>query len=167
MMELSDAVVDEFRREVDFLRTCRHPCIVLFFGAGTAADDSPFLVSELCARGSLSLMLWNSPEIALAQKCSFMHDIARGMAHIHSMGRIHRDLKVRWFSLALAGTFVYGLGWRGCPPQESQPLEPVAWCPVCDTWLFLLCALPYCHTITYATVFNGDGRGIHAHPLLW
>ncbi|EGD76900.1 TKL protein kinase [Salpingoeca rosetta] len=47
----------EFEKEVEFLRTCRHPNVVRFFGAGCSADGSPFLVLELIALGSLQSLL--------------------------------------------------------------------------------------------------------------
>jgi hypothetical protein len=83
----------EFDREVSFMRTVRHPHIVLFFGAGSFDDGVPFMVVEYMERGSLGNVLRNSPDIAWPQKLQFAHDTALGMQHIHSLGSIHRDLK--------------------------------------------------------------------------
>lgn len=54
---------------------------------------APFLVTELMQRGSLRGILRSSGHLPYAQKIAFVRDAARGMAHLHSLGRIHRDLK--------------------------------------------------------------------------
>ena len=38
--DVDEAVADEFQREVDFLRTIRHPNIVLFHGTGSLASGA-------------------------------------------------------------------------------------------------------------------------------
>jgi hypothetical protein len=84
---------EEFDREVRFMQAVRHSNIVLFFGAGVTDNGLPFLVTEFMERGSLNVVLANSPDIAWAQKLQFAHDTALGMRHLHSLGSIHRDLK--------------------------------------------------------------------------
>jgi hypothetical protein len=86
----------EFDREIEVMRTLRHPNIVLFFGGGHFDDDSPFLVVEYMTRGSLGAMLQNTKIILTdQQKLKFALDAAEGMAFLHSRSppRIHRDLK--------------------------------------------------------------------------
>jgi len=43
-IEANPTVLEEFEQEVKFLRTIRHPHIVLFFGAGYT-EEGPFLVT--------------------------------------------------------------------------------------------------------------------------
>jgi serine/threonine protein kinase len=116
ILDINAADAEEFDREVSFMRTVRHPNIVMFYGAGIfdGTNDNadlfggekrgsggnhggkggwPFLVTELMERGSLRTVLDNSPAIALAQKIRFARDTALGMQHLHSLGCIHRDLK--------------------------------------------------------------------------
>ena len=89
----------EFDREIEVMRTLRHPNIVLFFGGGHFDDDnSPFLVVEYMIRGSLGAMLTLPNEAVVLtnqQKLKFALDAAEGMAFLHSRSppRIHRDLK--------------------------------------------------------------------------
>jgi hypothetical protein len=90
-MDAADA--EEFEREVSFMRTVRHPHVVLFHGAGVFDTGLPFLVTEYMERGSLRKVLSDSPDIAWPQKLQFALDTARGMQHLHSLGAIHRDLK--------------------------------------------------------------------------
>ena len=71
----------------------RHPNIVHFLGAGTWKDGSPFLVTELLQRGSLQHVLGSSPQIEWLAKLRFALDAATGMAFLHGLGVVHRDLK--------------------------------------------------------------------------
>jgi hypothetical protein len=90
---MESAAAEEFDREVSFMRTVRHANIVLFLGAGVFENGVPFLVTEFMERGSLRVVLENSPDIAWPKKLSFARDTALGMQHLHALGCIHRDLK--------------------------------------------------------------------------
>ncbi len=83
---------DELDREIAMLQLVRHPNIVLFFGAGTDPAGTPFLVTELMELGTLTQYLAKH-SVSWRQKIIFAQDTARGMAHVHSLGRMHRDLK--------------------------------------------------------------------------
>ena len=50
-------------------------------------------VTELMERGPLRGVLANSPNISTVQRLRFALDTAQGMAYLHSLGCIHRDLK--------------------------------------------------------------------------
>jgi serine/threonine protein kinase len=54
---------------------------------------SQFLVTELVQRGSLRGLLKSSLSLSFDQKLRMMRDAARGMAHLHGLRRVHRDLK--------------------------------------------------------------------------
>ena len=97
LLEQLEALGREFRQEVRFMRTCRHPNLVFFFGAGTH-DGVPFLVTEFMARGSLARLLRSDPvELTDAMRVRFALDASRGMQFLHELSppRVHRDLKVR------------------------------------------------------------------------
>jgi N-acetylneuraminic acid mutarotase len=91
----------EFDREMQVMRTIRHPNIVLFFGGGYFESDeggsrSPFLVVEYMPRGCLGSVLRDkSMPLDDKHKLNFALDTAEGMAFLHSLRppRIHRDLK--------------------------------------------------------------------------
>ena len=83
-----------FVREVQTLRSLSHPHIVRFIGA--VWEPSLMLVLEWMEGGSVHAALataatsgaprpFSSEQVAL--------DVARGMAHLHSLGQCHRDLK--------------------------------------------------------------------------
>ena len=75
------------------MKSVRHPNIVLFYGAGTMDDGTPFLVIELLDRGTLRGILEKTQDIEWRQKVVFAKDTALEMQHLHSLGCIHRDLK--------------------------------------------------------------------------
>ena len=86
----------EFAREIEVMKTIRHPNVVMFFGGGKFRDGTPFLVMELMHRGSLTAILHNSSIVLQNEtKFSFALDGARGMSYLHRMNppRVHRDLK--------------------------------------------------------------------------
>jgi len=76
------------------MQRTRQANIVRFFGAGKYADDTPFLVEELMA-GPLKTLLRgpDAQRLDVAVKIGLARDTACGIAHIHSLGHIHRDLK--------------------------------------------------------------------------
>lgn len=89
--------------QVRFMRTLRHPNIVLFLGGGRFSKHSAigpggvsFIVMEFMSRGTLSALLRNGEvHIDRCQALRFALDAAKGMRFLH--GRtppcIHRDLK--------------------------------------------------------------------------
>ena len=83
----------DLKKEIEILQYIRHPNIVLFFGTGTTPAGSPFLVMEMVKHGTLSKYLASNEVIPWSLKISFVADIARGMAFLHSLHRMHRDLK--------------------------------------------------------------------------
>jgi LRR receptor-like serine/threonine-protein kinase FLS2 len=97
VMDMDAEALEEFHKEVEFMQKTRHPNIVRFFGAGTWPDGRPFFVVELVTKGSLKSFLRGrgseARAIPWAMKASFALDVARGMAYIHSLGQMHRDLK--------------------------------------------------------------------------
>ena len=90
----------EFAHEIEFMRSIRHPNIVLFLGAGRFEEDEqeevPFVVLEFAARGSLTAILKDETiPMSRALQLKTALDAARGMEFLHKLQppRIHRDLK--------------------------------------------------------------------------
>ena len=80
------------------LRTVRHAHVVQFYGMGATDEGMPFIVTELMELGSLTGILhdkqqWSDEVLGWPQRISLAVDIASGMALVHSLGRMHRDLK--------------------------------------------------------------------------
>ena len=87
----------KFAREINFMRTMRHPNIVLFLGAGKMSPyGQPFLVIEYAANGSLRRVLNEETiQLSVSHKIQFALNAARGMLFLHNLNppMIHRDLK--------------------------------------------------------------------------
>ena len=98
----ADRMVEKYYDECRLLSNIRHPNIVQFLGIcflGTQADSPlnlPVLVMERLDR-SLHDLLENTPDVPLANKCSILQDVARGLMHLHSCSPaiVHRDLTAR------------------------------------------------------------------------
>lgn len=86
-----------FEREIQVMRTIRHPNVVMFLGVGHFSDTGrPFIVMEYMSRGCLGNILRNdSYALSSSQQIRFALDAAKGMRFLHSRRppRIHRDLK--------------------------------------------------------------------------
>ena len=110
MMDLDSATAAEFEKEAEVMLRARHANLVRFFGAGQLSNGDPFLVLELVSRGSLRTIL--AAEEAQRRKplppnrrAQLALDIIRGMAHLHGLGLVHRDLK--------SGNVLVTSSWRG------------------------------------------------------
>lgn len=113
LLMLDEESVQEFNREVEFMRTMRHANLVLFYGAGLIQDASaemmvPFLVTELMGTSLQSFIAdaadKGSDGFPWPLRRKFALDAARGMAYIHSLGRLHRDLKSANLLISTSGT---------------------------------------------------------------
>ena len=90
----SKEIERELDNEASMLRAVRHANVVSFFGAGSLEDGTPFLVTELMELGTLARVLKKSSvHLDWVTKKRFAREIALGMKLVHSLGRMHRDLK--------------------------------------------------------------------------
>lgn len=86
--------VSAFEDEIELMRRIRHGNIVHFYGAGYDERGTPFLVVEFMEKGSLTNILGDLRiPLNWQTKMRFAIDAAKGMAYLHSLGIIHRDLK--------------------------------------------------------------------------
>ncbi|XP_011863607.1 PREDICTED: LIM domain kinase 1 isoform X2 [Vollenhovia emeryi] len=81
-----------FLKEVAVLRSLHHNNVLRFIGV-LYKDKKLHLVTEYIAGGTLRALLHDTNEpLPWEQRTSFAKDIAAGMAYLHSMNIIHRDL---------------------------------------------------------------------------
>jgi len=110
----------------------KHPRIVDFVGATVQfpADNAPSknwsigLVFGLCQGGEVNnLMHTKKVKFSMQEKLSFMKDTAQGVAYLHSLDIIHRDLSSR--NLLLTGSGRVKIADYGCARKmttlEYQP----------------------------------------------
>ena len=91
---MSEAVnnLGAFSREHEILARIRHPNIVPYYGiCKLASDKSTVIVME---RMDKNLNIFLRDELKFDEKCQILHDIAKGLHHLHSQepAIIHRDL---------------------------------------------------------------------------
>lgn len=105
VLESDSLASQEFDREVRFLRSVRHPNLVLFFGSGVTSNQVPFLVTEYLEYGSLYSILYGDETertvcedlLPMETRLRFAVDAAKGMRFLHGLVPpiMHRDLKSR------------------------------------------------------------------------
>lgn len=89
------SIIEEIVGEAGIMACLRHPKILQLYGCSLTVQ-AIWIVSELCSRGSLRMLLNNkSIDLPLTTKLSICMDIADGMHYLHSRTPpvIHRDLK--------------------------------------------------------------------------
>ncbi|KZW00630.1 hypothetical protein EXIGLDRAFT_720865 [Exidia glandulosa HHB12029] len=81
-----------FRREVEIWRLLKHRHVLPLWAASSPAAGAPFFcVSPYMANGNLPQYLRRNPDSA--EHLRLMHEIAMGMAYLHSRQVIHGDMK--------------------------------------------------------------------------
>ena len=86
----------EFDAESDLLQSIFYGNIVQFIGTGKTANDNPFIVLEYMERGSVRRELdikYLNKSMPICLQVKYALDAAKGMRHLHKLGRMHRDLK--------------------------------------------------------------------------
>lgn len=77
-------------------KSLQHPNVCELLGASSASSDPPwFFVSPYYKNGSLVTYLKGLPSLDNVDLLKMVHEIAKGMAYLHSQGVLHGDLKVR------------------------------------------------------------------------
>lgn len=83
-----------FVHEVQIWKTLKHPNVVELLGASSTTGDPPwFFVSPYYRNGSLVKYLKAQPTLDNVDVLRMIHQVAKGMAYLHSKGILHGDLK--------------------------------------------------------------------------
>lgn len=85
--------MESIQKEIAMLRDCNHPNIVRYYGSWRA-PDALWIAMEYCAGGSVSDIMHacNAPleESVISYICG---ETLAGLVYLHTMGRVHRDIK--------------------------------------------------------------------------
>ncbi len=81
-----------FLREAEIAARLEHPNISRVYDFGVQGGV-PYLVQELLAGEDLAVWIEGRPQPPLAERAGWMLDAARGLAHAHARGVVHRDVK--------------------------------------------------------------------------
>ncbi|KAM5546429.1 hypothetical protein ABKV19_019992 [Rosa sericea] len=92
--EKAQIMEQQFQQEVKMLATLKHPNIVRFIG-GCRKPMVWCIVTEYAKGGSVRQFLIKRQSRSVPLKLAVKQalDVARGMAYVHGLGLIHRDLK--------------------------------------------------------------------------
>lgn len=88
-----DNDLEDIMKEIDFMKGCRSPFIVRYFGS-YFKDSELWIVMEYCGAGSVCDMMkicdQTLSEDQIAVVCK---DVLQGLAYLHGLRKIHRDIK--------------------------------------------------------------------------
>ncbi|MFL5342374.1 MAG: protein kinase domain-containing protein [Gemmataceae bacterium] len=111
---------DRFLREVRAAAKLHHPNIVTAFDA-EVVGDSCLLAMEYVPGETLGDRVQTGP-LPVAEACRAARDVARGLAHAHAAGLVHRDVKPHNLMRTADGTTkVLDFGLAGIRTGEAIP----------------------------------------------
>lgn len=84
---------DDFRHECKMLTALSHPHLLRFHGFGKTPEGQGFIVTELMQSSLRALLRDSARVIPWRARLSIATQLASGMAHLHALPIVHRDLK--------------------------------------------------------------------------
>lgn len=84
--------VEKLRKEAQYLRTLRHPCIVRFIDY-VETSDAIFIVQEYLKGGELFYKIVEKGCLSEQQACFIAHQVLAAIVFMHNSKIIHRDIK--------------------------------------------------------------------------
>src|SRR5262249_22375680 len=106
------SAIQRFYREIQAASQLSHRNIVLAYDAGEI-DGTHFFAMEFVEGLDLNHLLRNHGPLPIRVACSYVAQVALGLAHAHQQGLVHRDIKP---SNLLAT-------WRDQPTVPEPPLD--------------------------------------------
>eukprot|EP01113_Clastostelium_recurvatum_P010860 TRINITY_DN1545_c0_g1_i2.p1 TRINITY_DN1545_c0_g1~~TRINITY_DN1545_c0_g1_i2.p1 ORF type:complete len:359 (+),score=78.29 TRINITY_DN1545_c0_g1_i2:74-1150(+) len=88
-----DNDLEDIMKEIDFMKSCRSPYVVRYHGS-YFKDNELWIVMEFCGAGSVcDLMKITNKTLTEDQIAVIGRDVLNGLAYLHSLRKIHRDIK--------------------------------------------------------------------------
>lgn len=88
-----ESFVQRFQREAKILAGIKHPNIVACHLAGTTDDGQSYLVMEFIDGPSLKKWVADNGPLSVPAALRLTRAVAQALAHAHTLGIIHRDVK--------------------------------------------------------------------------
>ncbi|XP_063905939.1 uncharacterized protein LOC135124645 isoform X2 [Zophobas morio] len=125
-------VVKNLHREARILSTLNHPCIASLFQTIQMDDNVYYLITELVSGGDLCSFIIGQRYGKLEERSArtFARQFASALAHMHSFGIVHRDLKMENVILNATQTQIkivdFGLSnvWSSSNPLRTHCGSP-------------------------------------------
>src|SRR5689334_9278028 len=109
-----------FEAEARAAGVLNHPGITAVYDFGTAADQSPYIVTELLEGETLRNRLLTGP-LPVRKAIDYAVQIAKGLAAAHEKGIVHRDLKPENLFLTKDGRVkILDFGLAKLKPETGQ-----------------------------------------------
>lgn len=118
--------IDLFQREGKVGMTLHHPNIVQILAVDCDwSSNQYYMVMEFVQGGNLREILTSHKKLPPAKALGILEDAAAGLAHAHSRGLTHRDIKMTNILISVDGVAkLVDFGLAGI--MSSQVLEPVS-----------------------------------------
>lgn len=84
---------EEIRGEIEMLQQCNHPNVVRYLGS-FQGEDYLWIVMEYCGGGSVADLMNITDEALEEQQIAYIcREALKGLAYLHSIFKVHRDIK--------------------------------------------------------------------------
>ncbi|XP_051820635.1 mitogen-activated protein kinase kinase kinase kinase 2 [Antechinus flavipes] len=94
--------ISSLQQELTILKECRHPNVVTYLGS-YLRNDRLWICMEFCGGGSLQEIYQATGPLEEKQIAYVCREALKGLHHLHSQGKIHRDIKGANLLLTLHG----------------------------------------------------------------
>jgi serine/threonine protein kinase len=91
-LSITDAEIEDVRKEIQMLRHCDHPNVVMYRGTYWT-PGMLWVCMEFCAGGSVEKLFDAGQTISEAGIAYVCHEVLLGLQYLHSHRIIHRDVK--------------------------------------------------------------------------
>ena len=104
VIKLGTLEAESIGKEINILKTCRNANVVSYYGS-LVADDAIWIIMDFCAGGSVSDLLERFGQTLIeGEIAAVCGESLKGLAYLHSIGIIHRDIKAANLLLMSDGT---------------------------------------------------------------
>ncbi|KAF5923874.1 hypothetical protein HPG69_011921 [Diceros bicornis minor] len=135
--------ISSLQQEITILRECHHPNVVAYIGS-YLRNDRLWICMEFCGGGSLQEIYHATGPLEERQIAYVCREALKGLLHLHSRGKIHRDIKGANLLLTLQGDVKLGQypgDTSGMAPEVAAVERKGGYNELCDVWALGITAI--------------------------